>query len=152
MTEKEEQSHYYMSIALEEAQLAYGRGEVPVGAVIVKDNHIIARAGNTREAMQDPFGHAEMNVIAIASKKLGVWRLSGCTLYVTLEPCPMWAGAIVNARIDKLVYGACDTEGGCVGSKIHLFDLDFNHRPAVSCGVLAQQCKEILTRFFREKR
>ena len=142
----------YMTMALEEAQKAYDRGEVPVGAVIVKDDVVIARAGNTREELQDPFGHGEMNVIAIASKKLGSWRLTGCTLYVTLEPCPMCAGAIVNARMDKVVYGAKDPDGGCVGSKIHLFDLDFNHRPLVKHGVCEEACREILQDFFKKRR
>lgn len=142
----------YMELALEEARQAALRGEVPVGAVMVRRGIVIAAAGNTREGNNDPLGHAEITVIREASHLLGDWRLDGCTLYVTLEPCPMCAGAIVNARVDRVVYGACDPAAGCVGSRIHLFDLGFNHRPLVTTGVLAQECGQVLRDFFGDKR
>lgn len=142
----------YMELALAQARLAQARGEVPVGAVLVRDGQVIAACGNTREGDSDPLGHAEINVIREGCRILGDWRLSDCTLYVTLEPCPMCAGAIVNARLHKLVYGASDPAAGCVGSRIHLFDLDFNHRPLVTTGVLSEQCGALLTNFFRAKR
>lgn len=142
----------YMELALEQAVQAAALGEVPVGAVLVHNGIVIAQAGNTRETRQDPMGHAELTAIRTASQILGRWRLTGCTLYVTLEPCPMCAGAIVNARIDHLVYGAADPAAGCVGSRIHLFDLDFNHRPRVTTGVLADRCGALLKDFFEEKR
>lgn len=142
----------YMALALEQARLAGQRGEVPVGAVLVRGGELLAACGNTREADGDPLGHAELNAIREGSRLLGDWRLRDCTLYVTLEPCPMCAGAIVNARITKLVYGAADPAMGCVGSRIHLFDLDFNHRPLVTTGVLAKECAALLTDFFKERR
>lgn len=141
-----------MALALEQAKLALARGEVPVGAVLVRGGEVIAACGNTREQDRDPLGHAEINAIREGCRILGDWRLSDCTLYVTLEPCSMCAGAIANARLRKLVYGAADPVAGCVGSRIHLFDLDFNHRPLVTTGVLAEQCGALLTAFFREKR
>ncbi len=143
---------YYMALALEQAHIAYKLGEVPVGAVIVKDGQVIASAHNTRESKQDPLGHAEINSIVQASKALDSWRLSGCTLYVTLEPCPMCAGAILNARMDKVVYGAFDEDGGCLGSKIHLFELGFIHRPNVKCGVLEKECAQLMRDFFIDVR
>ena len=106
----------YMALALEEARTALAAGELPVGAVVVKDGAVVGRGRNTREAEHDPTGHAEIAAIRDAAKRLGDWRLTGCTLYVTLEPCPMCAGAISSARISRLVYGADDPEKGCAGS------------------------------------
>lgn len=143
---------HYMALALEQAKLALDCGEVPVGAVLVRGGEVIAAGGNTRERDSDPLGHAEINVIREGCRITGDWRLSDCTLYVTLEPCPMCAGAILNARLYKLVYGAADPAAGCVGSRIHLFDLDFNHRPLVTPGVLADRCGALLTDFFKKKR
>ncbi|MEG2086923.1 MAG: tRNA adenosine(34) deaminase TadA [Angelakisella sp.] len=142
----------YMELALAEAEAAAARGEVPVGAVLVHNGIVIAQAGNTREGDGDALGHAELTVLRQGCRVLGDWRLVGCTLYVTLEPCPMCAGAMVNARIDRVVYGAADPAMGCVGSKIHLFDLDFNHRPLVTTGVLAERCTALLKAFFETKR
>ena len=142
----------FMEEALKEARAAGEEGEVPVGAVLVKDGRIIARGGNTRERDRDPLGHAEINVIRQGCALLRSWRLTGCTLYVTLEPCPMCAGAILNARLDRVVYGASDPAAGCVGSKIHLFDLDFNCRPLVTPGILADQCAALLRDFFAVRR
>lgn len=142
----------YMELAIAEAEKAAARGEVPVGAVMVRDGIVIAAAGNTREAANDPLGHAELSVIAAASRILGDWRLSGCTLYVTLEPCPMCAGAIMGARVDRVVYGAPDPTMGCVGSRIHLFDLDMGYRPLVTTGVLAERCSELMRGFFESRR
>lgn len=142
----------YMTIALEEAKLAAVRGEVPVGAVLVRDGQVLAAAGNTREGDSDPLGHAEINVIRQAALTLGDWRLNGCVLYVTLEPCAMCAGTIVNARIDRVVYGCGDPAAGCVGSRIHLFDLDLGCRPLVTAGVMERQCRELLQDFFARRR
>ena len=142
----------FMEEALKEAHAAALEGEVPVGAVLVKDGQIIARGHNTRERDQDPLGHAEINVIRQGCALLHSWRLTGCTLYVTLEPCPMCAGAILNARLDRVVYGASDPAAGCVGSKIHLFNLDFTCRPLVTTGILADQCAQVLRVFFAVRR
>lgn len=142
----------YMQLALEQARLAAARGEVPVGAVLVRHGIVIAAGGNTREQDNDPLGHAEINVIRQGCRVLGDWRLSGCTLYVTLEPCPMCAGAILNARLDKVVYGAPDPVMGCLGSRIHLFDLDMGTRPLVTPGVLAEECGALVSDFFAARR
>ena len=142
----------YMELALAEARHAGARGEVPVGAVLVRHGIVIAGAGNTRELENDPLGHAELNVIRQGCRILGDWRLTGCTLYVTLEPCPMCAGAILNARLDKVVYGAADPVMGCLGSRIHLFDLDMGVRPLVTPGVLAEPCGQLLRAFFETRR
>ena len=141
-----------MREALAEAERAASRGEIPVGAVIVRDGEIIARAGNTREQGHDPTGHAEINVIRAACEALGNWRLTGCTLYVTLEPCPMCAGAILAARLERVVFGASDPDAGCLGSRIHLFDIGFANRPWVKRGVLEEECTGLLRSFFRERR
>lgn len=138
----------FMRAALEEARAAAARGEVPVGAVLVQNGRIIARAGNTREGQPSALGHAELSVIADGCRALGRWRLSDCTLYVTLEPCPMCAGAAVNARLGAVVYGAYDPAAGCLGSKINLFALDFNYRPRIVAGVLEGECRALLTEFF----
>lgn len=148
MTEQEQ----YMTLALEQARLAQSRGEVPVGAVLVQNGQVLAACGNTREQDNDPLGHAEIKVIQEGARILGDWRLTGCTLYVTLEPCPMCAGAILNARIQKVVYGASDPAAGCLGSRIHMFDMDLGYRPLVTAGVLAEQCGALMSEFFKERR
>ncbi len=142
----------FMKLALEEAKKAGEAGDVPVGAVMVKGGKVIATGHNRREAQGNALAHAECVAIENACKALGGWHLTDCTLYVTLEPCPMCAGAIVNARIDRVVYGAKDTVAGCVGSKINLFAMDFNHTPKVTLGVMEEECTALLTEFFKEKR
>ena len=142
----------YMKMALEEAQKAYECSEVPVGAVIVCDDEVIATAHNLRETDRLSTAHAELIAIEKACRRLGGWRLSGCTLYVTLEPCPMCAGAIVNSRIDRVVFGAFDSAAGCLGSVINFNSYPFNHAFAVSSGVLENECAAILQSFFENKR
>lgn len=143
----------YMEEALKEAARAYAMGEVPVGAVVADPaGNIIGRGYNRRETDTNALAHAECEAILQACKALGSWRLTGCTLYVTLEPCPMCAGAIVNARIDRVVYGAKDEKAGCVGSLINLFALDLNHTPRVTVGILADRCSRMLSDFFAQKR
>jgi tRNA(adenine34) deaminase len=140
----------YMALALEEARAAGAAGEAPVGAVVVCDGAVVARARNARESAADPTAHAELIAIRQAAERLGRWRLSDCTLYVTLEPCPMCAGALVNARIDRLVYGAYDPKAGAVGTLMDLSsDERLNHRFAVTAGVLERECSAVLTEFFR---
>jgi len=142
-----------MRLALAAARRALLHGDVPVGAAVVKDGVVIARAHNAREKGADPTAHAEILAIRKAAKKLGSWRLDGCTLYVTLEPCAMCAGAIVLARLPRLVYGASDPRAGFVGSLGDLCrDTRLNHRPSVTAGVLAAECGRILVEFFRERR
>jgi tRNA(adenine34) deaminase len=127
--------------------------EVPVGAVIVREGRVIAAAYNQRERLRDPTAHAEMVAITQAAESVGDWRLDGCALYVTLEPCPMCAGAILQARIPLVVYGATDSKAGAVDSLFHLLgDARLNHRAEVIPGMLAQPCGEILTEFFRKQR
>jgi tRNA(adenine34) deaminase len=142
-----------MRMALDEARAAAAAGEVPVGAVIVRDGEPIARAGNRTLRDNDPTAHAEALVIRDASAQLGSWRLDGCTLYVTLEPCAMCAGAIVLARLDRVVFGAWDPKAGMVGSVADLLrHPKLNHRPEVAAGVLGEECGALLTEFFRERR
>ena len=141
-----------MRHALEEAYKAAELLEIPVGAVIVYQNEIIARAHNRRELDQDALAHAEVLCIQQACQKLGSWRLSGCELYVTLEPCPMCSGAIINARLDRVVYGAKDEKAGCCGSIADLFVMPFNHTPIIRSGVLEEECSQLLSRFFAELR
>lgn len=144
---------HFMQLALEEAELAQAENEVPIGAVIVHDNRVIARAHNQRELLRDPTAHAEMIAITQAAESLHSWRLDGCTLYVTLEPCPMCAGAIVQARIPTVVYGAVDPKAGAVQTLYHLLDdRRLNHRAAVVAGVMAEPCSRILSQFFQEQR
>jgi tRNA(adenine34) deaminase len=144
---------YFMKKAIEKAQQAGEVGEVPIGAVIVKDNEIIAEAYNLRETEQRAICHAELLAIDEACRKLGTWRLSGCMLYVTLEPCPMCSGAIVLSRVDRVVYGADDPKGGCAGTLMNLLDEPrFNHQAGVTSGVLAEECGELLSTFFRNLR
>ena len=134
--------------AISEARSARERGEIPVGAVLARGNEILARAGNRVEALHDPSAHAEMLCVREACAKLRRRRLSGCTLYVTLEPCPMCAGAIVNARIPCVVYGARDALTGSCGSVINLFEERYGHRPAIYGGVLADESAALLRAFF----
>lgn len=142
-----------MRMALAEAEAAAREDEVPVGAVIVHQDRVIAAAHNQRERLQDPTAHAEMIAITQAAHSLGNWRLDGCTLYVTLEPCPMCAGAMVLARLPLLVYGAMDPKAGAVDSLYRLLsDPRLNHRVQIVSGVLASQCGALLTRFFQQKR
>ena len=143
---------HWMRQALEEAHKAAELHEIPVGAVMVSQNEIIARAHNRRELDQDALAHAEVLCIQQACQKLGSWRLSGCELYVTLEPCPMCSGAIINARLDRVVYGAKDEKAGCCGSVADLFVMPFNHTPIVRSGVLEEECSQLLSRFFAELR
>ena len=141
-----------MRAALKEAKKAYLLGEVPVGAVIVYDNKIIARGHNTRETKQSVLGHAEINAIQKASKKIGSWRLEDCDIYVTLEPCPMCSGAIIQSRIKNLYYGATDPKTGACGSVLNLFENPFNHKVNVIGGVLEDECSRIIKDFFKELR
>lgn len=143
----------YMQIALKEAMKAYDLQEAPIGAIIVKDNQIIAKAYNLRETSKSPLAHAELLAIDEAAKKLGGWRLSGAAMYVTLEPCPMCAGAIYQSRISTLVYGAADPKAGAVNSLYTILnDPRLNHQVEVISGVLAEESSQLLKRFFRELR
>ena len=143
----------YMRLALQEAEHAFANGEVPVGAIIVRGSTIIGSAHNQRESLRDPTAHAEMLAIPQAAEASLSWRLEDCTLFVTLEPCPMCAGASVLARIPRVVYGAADPKAGAVQSLFQLLnDSRLNHRAQTTGGVLADECGAILTRFFREHR
>lgn len=144
---------HFMQMALREAEAARAEDEVPVGAVIVQEGRVIAAAHNQREQLKDPTAHAEMIAITQAAEALGSWRLEGCTLYVTLEPCPMCAGAIVQARIPTVVYGATDPKAGAVHSLYTILsDRRLNHQPQLVSGVLLDPCGRILTEFFQGKR
>ena len=143
----------YMRMALEEARLAASEGEVPCGAVVVCDDVVVARAHNRRETDRDPSAHAEFSALLEASRALGRWRLTGCTVYVTLEPCLMCAGLMVNARIDRCVYGASDPKGGALGTLYDVsHDVRLNHEFEVTKGVLEQECADELRTFFRARR
>ncbi len=142
----------FMEEALKLAQEAADEGEVPVGCVIVRAGEIVGRGRNRRETGRTALGHAEVEAIGQACRNLDGWRLWECTLYVTLEPCPMCAGAIINARIPRVVYGAQDKKGGACGSVCDLFSMDFNHHPQVEKGVLEPQCQALLTEFFQNLR
>ena len=148
LTEQEQ----YMKEALALAREAAAAGEVPVGCVIVREGEIVGRGRNRREEKQATASHAEMEAIAQANAALGTWRLDDCELYVTLEPCPMCAGAIINARVRRVVYGAKDLKNGACGSVTNLFELPFNHRPELVSGVLEEECGAVLTEFFKELR
>jgi tRNA(adenine34) deaminase len=142
-----------MGQALREAEAALEAEDVPVGAVIVHQGQIIGRGRNQRELLQDPTAHAEMIAITAAAEALHSWRLTGCTIYVTLEPCTMCAGAIVNARIDRLVFGAVDPKAGACGSVYNVVeDTRLNHRVQLTSGVLAPQCGDLLREFFARQR
>ncbi len=142
----------YMREALLLAQEAADEGEVPIGCVIVNGGTIVGRGRNRRELGKNALAHAEIEAIADACKTLGGWRLWQATLYVTLEPCPMCAGAIINARIPRVVFGAHDAKAGSVGSIVDLFSLPYNHKPEVCSGILAEECGAILKDFFRALR
>jgi tRNA(adenine34) deaminase len=143
----------WMRVALEEARLAARAGEVPVGAVVVHDGRLVARAHNLRESTRDPLAHAEILALRAAAEALGRWRLIGCTLVVTLEPCPMCAGAVVNARPDRLVFGAPDPRAGAAGTLMDIVrDPRLNHRAEVVSGVLAEESAAILKAFFAARR
>lgn len=142
----------YMAQALALAREAATHGEVPVGCVIVHDGVVIGRGRNRREEKNAVSSHAEMEAMAMANEALGSWRLDECTLYVTLEPCPMCAGAIINARIPRVYYGARDREMGACGGVLNLFMEDFPHHPALVGGILAEECRAVLTDFFRNLR
>ena len=147
MTDRE-----YMLEALALAREGAAAGEVPVGCVIVRGDEIVGRGRNRREEDKTALAHAELEAISQACRALGGWRLWECTLYVTLEPCPMCAGAIVNARIPRVVYGAKDAKAGSCGSVCDLFSMAYNHHPQVEAGVLEEECAKLLTDFFRELR
>lgn len=142
----------YMKLALEAASECAARDEVPVGAVIVKNGEILAVCGNGRETDKDATAHAETSAIREACKKLGGWNLHDCELYVTLEPCLMCAGAIVNSRIEKVIFGASDEKSGAFGGMTDIRDLPLNHKPEIVSGVMKEECVKILKDFFREKR
>jgi tRNA(adenine34) deaminase len=144
---------HFMQLALAEARAALDENEVPIGAVIVHDGRVVASAHNQREQLRNPTAHAEMIAITQAAESLKSWRLDGCALYVTLEPCPMCAGAILQARIPTVVYGAVDPKAGAVRSLYRLLeDERLNHRCQVAAGVLAGPCGEMLSRFFQQQR
>lgn len=147
-----EREEYFMRQALQLARQALQTGDIPVGAVVVRGNEIIGAGCNTREAQGNALHHAEIVAIDGACRRMGSWRLSGCELFVTLEPCPMCAGAILNARIDRVVYGAADEKAGCLGSLMNLYAFPFNHRPLIQAGVLEPECRHILQNFFLELR
>ena len=143
----------FMRRALDQARRAAAIGEVPVGAVVYRNDALLAEAHNLRESVHDPTAHAEIIALRAAAEKTGCWRLEGCTIAVTLEPCPMCAGALVNARVERLVYGAADLKMGCVHTLYELCtDVRFNHRVNVAAGVLADECGQILSEFFAARR
>lgn len=141
-----------MRQALELAKQASDEGEVPVGAVVVCEGKVVGTGRNRREKEKNALCHAEIEAIDNACKTLGGWRLHKCDLYVTLEPCPMCSGAVINSRIKRLVYGAADKKAGCARSVTNLFDMPFNHKPEVVSGVLEEECSSLLQDFFRELR
>ncbi len=144
---------HYMQLAIEQARQAEAAGDVPVGAVIVRDGQLVAAAHNQREQLGDPTAHAEMIAITQAAEAVGSWRLTGCTLYVTLEPCPMCAGAILQARLPQLIYGAADPKAGAVETLYRLLaDPRMNHQTEVLAGLLGSECGKLLSDFFAEQR
>ena len=143
----------WMKEAIKQAKKAAQKDEVPIGCVIVKDDQIIARAYNKREMKQCSTAHAEILAIEKACKKLGSWRLEDCDLYVTLEPCPMCSGAIIQSRIRNVIFGAYDPKGGCMGSNMNINDVrGFNHYPDIESGILQDECSRLLKDFFKAKR
>ncbi|MEF9853243.1 MAG: tRNA adenosine(34) deaminase TadA [Hydrogenoanaerobacterium sp.] len=147
-----EQHEEYMRAALALAAQAAELGEVPVGAVVVKDGVVVGRGFNRREGGKNALAHAELIAIDDACRTLGGWRLFGCTLYVTLEPCPMCAGAVINSRIAAVYFGAYDKKAGSCGSVVNLFSLPYNHFPSLCGGILESECGNILTAFFKTLR
>lgn len=143
---------YFMNLALNNAKLSELKGEVPVGAIIVKDGEVIANGFNQREFGKNALYHAELDAINKACKVLGGWRLCNCEMYVSLEPCPMCAGAIINSRLKRIVFGAYDKKAGACGSVIDLFSYPFNHKPEVTGGILENKCSELLSSFFKKLR
>ena len=143
---------YFMDLALELAKEAAAEGEVPVGCVIVRGDEVVGRGRNRRETDKSALAHAEIEAIGEACRTLGGWRLWECTLYVTLEPCPMCAGAIINARIKRVVYGAGDKKCGACGGVCSLFDMAFYHHPAVEKGIREEECGALLSAFFKNLR
>ncbi|MBC8585348.1 tRNA adenosine(34) deaminase TadA [Youxingia wuxianensis] len=143
---------YYMSLALLQAQKAADMGEVPVGAVAVWEGQVVGVGYNRRETGKHALAHAELEAIDAACRSLGGWRLHKCDLYVTLEPCPMCCGAIINARIRRVIYGARDPKAGCLGSVCDFCQLPFNHKPEIIAGVMETECSRILSEFFRDLR
>ncbi len=142
----------FMKLAISEAKKAFNEGEVPVGAVIVKNGEVVATAHNRREQLQNALSHAEIEVINLACKKLESWRLDDCELYVTLEPCPMCTGAIINARIKTVIFGAYDSKMGCMDSVINLCDYPFNHKVEIYGGIMEDECLNVLQDFFKKLR
>lgn len=142
----------YMQMAIAEARKAAAAGEIPVGAVVVCGDTVLAAARNDREETHSPLGHAEVRAIEMACRVRGDWRLEDCTLYVTLEPCPMCSGVILNARVGQVVYGAADPQYGCLGSRLNLAHLDLGASPRLTAGVLAEECSAQLSDFFRRQR
>ena len=143
----------YMKEAIRQAEKAYALGEVPIGCVIARDGKIVGRGYNRRNTDKNTLSHAELTAIRRASKKLGDWRLEGCTMYVTLEPCQMCSGALVQSRIDKVVIGCMNPKAGCAGSILNLLNMpEFNHQVEIEAGVMEEECREVLRRFFKELR
>lgn len=142
----------YMQLALDLAKQSAAEGEVPVGAVIVRGGEVVATGRNRREAAKDALSHAELEAIRTACAVLGGWRLWECEMFVTLEPCPMCAGAILNARIRRVTFGAYDPKNGALASVMHMYDYPFTHKPAVEGGVLENECAEVLSDFFKKLR
>lgn len=146
------QDQKYMSLAIDQAKIAASLGEVPVGAIIVYNDDIISRGYNKREKLKNALYHAEIEAINGACEYLNRWRLIDCHLYVTLEPCAMCTGAIINSRISRIVYGASDPKSGSCGSVINLFDLPYNHKPEVISKIMEDECSNIISSFFRSIR
>ena len=143
---------FYMDYALNLARLSAEEGEVPVGAIVVCDGKIVGEGRNKRETVKNALHHAEIEAINEACKNLGGWRLWKCDMYVTLEPCPMCAGAVINSRIKNVYFGAKDTKNGAVVSAAQLFDMNFTHKPLYEGGILEEECANILTQFFKDLR
>ena len=142
----------FMKLAILEAEKAAQKGEVPVGAVIVKNGQVVAACHNLRETKQNALSHAEIEAINTACKKIGSWRLDDCEMYVTLEPCPMCTGAIINSRIKTVIFGAYDSKMGCMDSVINLCDYPFNHKVEVYGGIMEDECLAVLQNFFKNLR
>lgn len=142
----------FMNLAIEQAKLSASELEVPVGAVIVRNGEVVSVGRNRRELGKNALAHAEIEAIDLACKKLGGWRLWECEMFVTLEPCPMCTGAVINSRIRRLVFGASDYKAGSCGSVVNLFDLPYNHKPEVVSGFMQEECASLLTSFFAELR